>query len=187
MLKVVLGSTSESKKSSIDKAFNDLDIFDYEIVSVPVDSKVSSKPINEEILIGAKNRNNELLDYCKSNNIDFDILISIEGGYEQVGNSYFLVSYASTYNAKTGNEAIGKSQGLLLTKKMFEWAKSGKSLNQVIESIIHTEGNKRANGLSGYLTNGYYYRSYFDSSAVISALQCLNNLDYYQELDNKLV
>jgi inosine/xanthosine triphosphatase len=186
MIKVILGSTNKSKKASIEKAFNDLGIFEYEIVSVPVDSKVSSKPIDEETLVGAQNRNAELLKYCKSNNIDFDMLISIEGGYEQVENYYFLVTYASVYYAKTGNQAIGKSQGLPITQKMFEWVKSGKSLNKVIENIVHTEENKKENGISGYLTKGYYYRSYFDSSAITSALEYLFNLENYHNLEKRL-
>jgi inosine/xanthosine triphosphatase len=186
MIKIVLGSTNKSKKAAIEKALNALDFFEYEILCIPVDSKVSSKPIDEETLMGAQNRNAELLEYCKLKNINYDMLISIEGGYEQVGAFYFLVTYVAIYDAKTKEQAIGKSQGLPITQKMFEWIKSGKSLNKVIEDIAHTEENKKENGISGYLTKGYYYRSYFDSSAIIIALEYLTNIENYHELEKQL-
>jgi len=85
MIKIFLGSKNISKKETIELALKELNINDFKIITVEVDSHVSSKPINEETLIGAQNRNQELFSYCSKNNIDFDLLISIEGGYEQVG------------------------------------------------------------------------------------------------------
>lgn len=187
MIKIILGSNNKSKKDSIEIALEELGIYDYEITSVAVDSKVSSKPINEETLIGAKNRNRELLTYCINNNIYFDLLISIEGGYEQIGNNnYFIVTYASVIDKK-GNEYIGKSQGLPISKKMFDWVKNGQSLNKVIEEIQGNKENKKSSGISGYLTQEYYYRSKFDSSSIISAMLSIENKEKrYKLLEKKL-
>ncbi len=70
---------------------------------------------------------------------------------------------------------------------MFEWIKDDKSLNRVIEEILNTQNNKKSSGISGYLTNGYYKRSYFDSTAVISAIQfMLNSSLTYEELEKKI-
>ena len=187
MIKILLGSENKSKKEAIELALNKIGIRDYSIISVKVDSKVSSKPINKETLIGAKNRNRALLNYANKNNIDFDYLISIEGGYEQVlDENYFLVTYASVID-KNGNEFIGKSQGLHISKTMFLYVKSGKSLNKVIEELKNANENKKTNGISGYLTNGYYYRSYFDSSSIISAFKMMNNIEIYNALERKLM
>ncbi len=185
-MKIILGSNNLSKKNSITLALNELGIPDYEIICVGIDSNVSSKPIGDETLIGTLNRNRNLLKYCKENNIAFDLLISIEGGYEQVLNHYFIVTYASIMN-NDGENFIGKSQGLQISKEMFEWVKSGKSLNEVIESIDGFTENKKDNGISGYLTNSYYKRSNFDSSAVISAFLVLLNKDKnYKKLNKNL-
>lgn len=185
-IKIILGSKNNSKKEAIELALNKINIKDYEITSLDVDSHVSSKPIDDETLVGAHNRNQELLRYCLKNNIDFDLLISIEGGYEQVGEYYFIVTYASIVD-NYGNEYFGKSQGLQITKEMFDWVKSGKSLNKIIEEILDTTNNKKGNGISGYLTNGYYYRSYFDSTAVVSAIQfMLNSNKAYEKIEKKL-
>ena len=70
---------------------------------------------------------------------------------------------------------------------MFEWVKSGQSLNKVIEDILNNKENKKGNGISGYLTDGYYYRSIFDSTAVISAYEVLNNYKtLYEKLERKI-
>ncbi len=185
-MKIILGSKNPSKKEAIEIALNALNISDYVIESVDVPSHVSSKPINSETLHGAHHRNQEVMRYCLKNNLAYDLLISIEGGYEQVDDYYFIVTYASIID-KEKNEFIGKSQGLQITKNMFEWVKSGQSLNRIIEEMLHSKENKKRNGISGYLTDGYYYRSIFDSTAIISAYEAMNNSKIsYENLEKKL-
>ncbi len=186
-MKIILGSKNKSKKEAIEIALNTLNISDYEILSIDVPSHVSSKPLNGETLIGAHNRNREVMKYCLENNIEYDLLISIEGGYEQVEDYYFIVTYASIID-KEGYEFIGKSQGLQITKNMFEWVKNGQSLNKVIEELLDNKDNKKSNGISGYLTDGYYYRSIFDSTSIISAYEAMKNYrKSYEKLERKLL
>jgi len=90
-MKIILGSKNPSKINAIKLAMQTLGYQDIEILSIDVPSEVSSKPINEETLIGAQNRNKNLYEYCWERNIAFDLLISIEGGYEKVNNTYFIV------------------------------------------------------------------------------------------------
>lgn len=185
-MKIVLGSKNESKINSIILGLKELDIDNVEIVSVDAKSDVSSKPINDDTLQGAINRNRFLLKYCKESDINFDYLISIEGGYEQILDKYFIVTYASIVN-KDGLEFIGKSQGLEITEKMFNWVKDGNSLNGVIEKIEGCLNNKKTNGISGYLSNGFYKRDFFDSSAIISAfVSMLNYKKMYKEVNKML-
>ena len=185
-MKIVLGSKNVSKQRSILIAMSELGFDDISITTIDANSLVSSKPINDETLIGARNRNKNLYDYCRENNISFDLLISIEGGYEQIDNTYFIVTYASIVN-QSGDEFIGKSSGLQITERMFNYVKDGKSLNKVIESILGNSSNKKDNGITGYLTTGYYRRDIFESSAVISAMETLLNFkSNYKKLDKKI-
>ena len=114
-MKILLGSTNVSKQRSISIAMNELGFDDISVIPVNVNSLVSSKPINDETLIGAKNRNHSLYNYCIENDISFDLLISIEGGYEQIDDTYFIVTHASILDSN-GNEFIGKSSGLQITE-----------------------------------------------------------------------
>ena len=158
-MKIILGSKNPSKINAIKLAMQTLGYQDIEILSIDVPSEVSSKPINEETLIGA---------------------------HEKVNNTYFIVTYASVIDINN-NEFIGKSQGLQISKNMFEWVSKGNSLNKVIEAIIENKENKKENGITGYLTNGFYKREIFDSSAITSALQAfLNYNQSYQRLERKL-
>lgn len=68
-MKIVLGLANASKQRSISISMNELGFDDVSIISVSVDSLVGSKPINEDALIGAKNRNYNLYRYCLENNI----------------------------------------------------------------------------------------------------------------------
>lgn len=185
-MNIVLGSKNNSKERSIKLAMRKLGYEDIRVNSIDISSMVSSKPINEETLIGAKNRNHNLYCYCTKNNIPFDLLISIEGGYEQIADTYFIVSYASIFDS-FGNEFIGKSSGIQITERMFNYVKDGKSLNTVIEGILNTTYNKRSNGITGYLTNGYYRRDIFEAEAIISAIQSMLNYESsYKDLESKI-
>ena len=182
---IVLGSKNDSKKRSIEIALTELGITDYTISCIDVPSRVSSRPINEEILLGAQNRNIALINYCQKQQIDYDLLISIEGGYEQIENKYFIVTYADVFT-KDWQRYTGKSKGLPISKKMFEWVQNGKSLNAVIESIISTNGNKTKSGITGYLSNGRYSRDEFDADAVMMALTSMKNNELYLKLEEKV-
>ena len=63
-MKIILGSKNPSKINAIKLAMQTLGYQDIEILSIDVPSEVSSKPINEETLIGAQNRNKNLYEYC---------------------------------------------------------------------------------------------------------------------------
>ena len=188
-MKIILGSTNQSKQNSIAIALESLGIDDYEIECISVSSDVSSKPLDDDTLKGARNRNQNLLQYLDKNSIDFDLVISIEGGYEEICDKYFIVTYASIVDHKRC-EYLGKSIGLEITPAMFEWVRNGNSLNKVIESIIGNDNNKKKNGISGYLTDGLYKRDLFDSGAVQSALIKMNSSVNYDNLEkeiNKLI
>lgn len=103
-----------------------------------------------------------MLKYCEQNDIDFDYLISIDGGYYQSAFSYFIVTFSSIFDKKNNTDTVGMLQELSITRAMFDYVKPRKSLNKVTEEIAQVKDNKKSQGISGYLTNGYYYRSYFD-------------------------
>ena len=75
------------------------------------------------------------------------------------------------------------------TKKYFEGFTNIFTTNYDynIENILGNSSNKKDNGITGYLTNGYYRRDIFESSAVISAMQTLLNFkSNYKKLEKKI-
>lgn len=169
-MKILLGSKNPSKKNALELALKKLCIEEYEIISYDASSNTNSKPIGYEIIRGAENRNLSLRKYAVENNIQYDYLCSIEGGFSLDENGLpFVVTYCIIED-KDRKKSTGKSLGIRLTKTMFDYLKNGGSLNKVIEEIVKNENNKQTLGIMGYLTNGLYDRETVDSEAVISSL-----------------
>lgn len=169
-MKILLGSKNPSKKNAIEIALKKLKFNEYEIVSCDAPSNTHTKPIGYEIIRGAENRNLALKEYAIKNEIKYDYLCSIEGGFSLDENGLpFVVTYCIIED-QSGKKSTGKSLGIRLTKTMFDYLKNGNSLNDAIEEITKNENNKQTLGIMGYLTNGLYNREIVDSEAVISAL-----------------
>lgn len=168
-MKILLGSKNPSKRNAVKIALEKLEFNEYEIISCNVSSNTSTKPIGYEIIRGAENRNLGLKEYAINNEIEYDYLCSIEGGFSLDENGLpFVVTYCITED-NGGKRSTGKSLGIRLSKPMFNYLKNGGSLNKIIEEIMETEDNKQSLGIMGYLTNGLYNRESVDSEAVISS------------------
>ena len=169
-MKILLGSKNPSKKEAIELALKNLDINEYDIITYDSPSGTKSKPIGYEIIRGAENRNASLKEYAIKNKIDYDYLCSIEGGFSLDENGIpFVVTYCIVED-NSGKKSTGKSLGVRITKDMFNYLKSGGSLNKAIEEITQHDNNKQTFGIIGYLTNGLYDRARVDSEAVVSSL-----------------
>jgi len=183
---ILLGSENKSKIRSVEKALNDLKILDYEIIPFKVDSGVSSRPIGYEITIGADNRNQELKKIATKDNIKYDYLCSIEGGFSIDENGLpFVVTYCIIED-NLGKKSTGKSLGVRITNTMFEFVKNGGSLNAVIEQIENNENNKSNNGIIGYLSEGLYTRDIVEKDAVVSSLIPILFKENRNKLDEKI-
>lgn len=169
-MKILLGSENPSKIRSVEKALKDFGFFNSAIVPFKVESGVASKPIGYEIIRGADNRNQELKKIAAANNIDYDYLCSIEGGFSVDENGLpFVVTYCIIED-KLGKKSTGKSLGVRITSEMFEFIKNGGSLNKIIEEIQGNKENKTEGGIIGYLSNGLYNRDIIEKEAVVSSL-----------------
>lgn len=165
---ILLGSKNPSKKKSLESALQTMDIKEYEIISYDAKSGVNSKPIGYEIIRGALNRNQELKEFALKNNIQYDYLCSIEGGFSKDENGLpFVVTYCIIEN-KSGKKSTGKSLGIRITKTMFDYLEKGGSLNKIIEEITKETNNKQKLGITGYLSNGICNRTDVDKEAVLS-------------------
>lgn len=185
-MQVILSSTNITKVNSVREAFKKCYDCEVDVLGVRIDSGVNKRPINEEILIGAKHRNKKIRQFCKENNVEFDFLVSIEGGYEKKLDKCYIISYV-VITDKAGDEYTSQSIGLQISRKMFEHVSRKQSLNDVISEIIHENKNKEKMGVSGFLTKGFLKREGVDEDAVITAILACQNKDVYKELDQNIV
>lgn len=185
-MKILLGSNNPSKRTAVEIALKKMGFDDYEIISYNAPSNTSTKPIGYEIIRGAENRNKALKEYALQNNIEYDYLCSIEGGFSLDENGLpFVITYC-VIEDQSGIKSTGKSLGVRITKIMFDYLKSGGSLNAVIERITKKNKNKQSLGIIGYLSNGLYDRKDIDSEAVISSLIPLILKKQREELDQHI-
>lgn len=83
------GAKIEGAKRALESFFDNI-----EIAGIPTDSEVGEQPVNEEIYIGAKNRVKNLKDYCKKNNIEANLYLSIESGITNLLGRWMITNIA---------------------------------------------------------------------------------------------
>lgn len=164
---ILLGSKNQSKEKALMLALKELKIVDYKIISFDVSSDVNSKPIGYDIIKGATNRNKHLKELSIEHKIKYDYLCSIEGGYTIDESGMPIIVTYCVIEDKNGNKSTGKSLGLRLTKRMYEYIEKGYSLNQAIEKLCDSRNNKQNKGITGYLSNGIFNREKVDKDAVL--------------------
>lgn len=90
MIKIALGSISSYKSRAVQKVLYELDI-EHMIRMIDISSGVSDQPMGKgETLQGAKNRARGALE----NDVDAEIGLGIEFGYEPFDGGYSMVCYA---------------------------------------------------------------------------------------------
>ena len=174
-MKIALGSKSDKKYNALVSSLDLLNINDYVIDCYKVDSNVSDNPINEETLLGAKNRNNNL----KKISNDYDMYVSIEAGFTKEDDNYYVDTYC-VVNYKD-NDYIGMSSRLRITDKVFNYVKEGNVLHLLVQRL---QGSHTDDGVVGYLSNGNLKRSEVEVESVVRALEkALNINSNYKSLD----
>ena len=168
-MKIALGSKSDKKYNAVVSALKELKINDYKIDCYKVNSMVSDNPINDEALIGAKNRNNNLLGIDNS----YDMYISIEAGFSEVEDNCYVDTYCVI--RYKDNDYIGMSPRLKITKKVFDYVKSGNVLHLLVQEL---QGSNTDDGVVGYLSSGKLTRARVEEDAVLDALVKALKLDY---------
>ena len=130
-IKILIGSNNKAKIEGAKLAFEKY-FSDFEIISKDISSGVSAQPINEEILLGARNRIKGLKE-LNINNIDF--YISSEAGLISIGDLYVNINMGVIEDIN-GYESIGTSQGYMIPKNKIELVKE-KTLGVVLDEIFN--------------------------------------------------
>jgi len=93
-MKVIIASKNGAKIEGAKRAL--LCFFkDVEIQGISANSEVGEQPVNENVYIGAKNRIKNLKAYCKENNIQADLYLSVESGISNVFGQWMITNIAA--------------------------------------------------------------------------------------------
>ena len=147
-IKILIGSNNKAKIEGAKLAFEKY-FSDFEIIDKDISSGVNSQPINDEILLGARNR---IKGLKQLNMKDIDFFISSEAGLISIGDLYVNVNLAIIEDIN-GYESIGTSQGYMIPKNKIELIKK-KSLGVVMDEIFNGVNLSKHKGGINFLTLG---------------------------------
>ena len=163
-IKILIGSNNKAKIEGAKLAFEKY-FSDFEIISKDISSGVNAQPINEEILLGARNRIKGLKE-LNINNIYF--YISSEAGLISIGDLYVNINMGVIEDIN-GYESIGTSQGYMIPKNKIELVKE-KTLGVVLDETFNGINLNRNKGGINYLTLGEVNRIQLVRDSFILAL-----------------
>ena len=163
-IKILIGSKNKAKIEGAKLAFEKY-FSDFEIISENMPSNVNDQPINEEIILGARNRIKGLKD-LKMKDIDF--YISSEAGLISIGKTWININMGIIEDS-SGYESIGTSQGFMIPNNKVEIIKE-KSLGVVMDEMFNAHGLSKLKGGINLLTLGEVSRIKLVRDSFILAL-----------------
>lgn len=166
-MKILMGTKNPGKiegaKQAFEKYFENV-----EVEGISVSSEVGDQPVNEEILLGAKNRVKNLKKYAKENNIEEDFFVASEAGItNSIGN--WIDINAVVVESKDGLQSIGTSQGFPIPEKYVDEIRATE-LGKVMDKIFNKEGLGKGKGGISFLTHDEVSRIDLTKNAFIMAL-----------------
>jgi len=166
-MKVAIATKNNAKiegaKRALNRYFDDIEIF-----GVAVPSEVSDQPINEDLYLGAKNRVDNLKKFCKKENIEADMYLSIESGLIDLYGEWVNTNIAVVENGVVAS--IGTSPSFPVPKRYVEEIIKT-DLGQVSNKIFGNDDERHNRGGTVLaITNGEVSRIDLTESAFVMAL-----------------
>lgn len=142
-MKILIGSKNPVKIQGAKLAFEQY-FDDVEVIGISVKSNVSEQPFDDEILLGARNRVQNLKNYAYENNIDADYYVSIESGITGKLGFWINTNFALVVD-KSGYESIGISEGFPIPNKYIEEIRQSE-LGTVMDRLSNVDNVKQKFG-----------------------------------------
>jgi inosine/xanthosine triphosphatase len=177
-MKVLVGSLNPVKinctKIAFEKYFKDV-----EVVGYSVKSGVSDQPISEEeTFLGAKNRAKALLDKNKTENLNADYFVGIEGGVMKMSNKWFELGCFCIID-KNSREAFGTSPSFELPDSITEKLLNRVELGDIVDELTGQKNSKQSGGAIAYFSKNVLTRQSLYESGLISAIVPFLNQEMY--------
>lgn len=167
MKKVIVGSNNpiklETTKEAFEQVFPELD---FEFLTFSAPSGVPDQPIGQiETKQGAINRANA----CKSEYLDADFYVGLEGGIEKTEEEYWVFAWMCVLG-RDEKKGFGKTASFLLPPKVGDLIDRGEELGIATDIVFNETNSKHKGGTVSILTNESITRKDFYKDAIIFAL-----------------
>lgn len=176
-MKILVGSENPVKLEAVKDAF--IFYFDkVEVIGIKVPSGVPDQPINDETLRGAENRAAILKELNKTERLDADFFIGVEGGIVEKYGRWFAFGGMCIMDIK-GNKSFGTSAHFELPDEVTKRLLEREELGEVMDEIMRLKNTKQKMGAIGFFTKGIMNRKELYIPGIISALVPFNHPDMY--------
>lgn len=166
-MKILIGTRNQGKVEGAKLAFEKF--FDnVQVEGIPVESEVNDQPINDEIILGARNRVKNLVKYAKEKNEEVDYFVSIESGMTNKFGNWCIIQIAIIQD-KNGYESFGTSPAFPVPDKYVEDIKQT-SLGILMDKLFEGDGLRNSKGGVALLTKDVVTRIDMTKDAFIMAL-----------------
>ena len=166
-MKAIIGTMHPGKiegaKAALENYYGDVEVIGYKAAS-----NVSDQPVNEETLLGARNRVNNTMKYALENNIDVDFYMAIESGIVEIYGTWYIMNLA-VIKDRDGFESIGFGPGFPVPKKYVEEI-IATEFGKVMDKVFDGKDLGKSVGGVNSLTNGAISRIQITKEAFIMAL-----------------
>ncbi|HJO02753.1 MAG TPA: inosine/xanthosine triphosphatase [Acidobacteriota bacterium] len=181
MMRVLIGSANPVKRASVEEAFG-LFFDELEVQGRAVPSGVPDQPVNDETLIGARNRATALRSVRDVPDVDY--FVGIEGGIvEQAGRVFAFGGMCVT--DRHGREALGSSPHFELPPEVARQVLAGRELGIVMDELTGQHNSKHKGGAIGFLTRGVMdRRALYVAGLVVTLVPFLNQAVYFGDGDS---
>jgi len=166
-MKVLIGTKNKGKIEGAKRAFERF-FENVEVVGVPAESDVPEQPINEETLLGAKNRVKNLKLYARDNNLLADMFVAIESGLSnQLGE--WMISNIAVVENNEGVSSVAAGASFPVPERLVETIKQ-KGFGLVMDEIFDKEDLRSCGGGIQLLSHGAVSRIDITETAFVMAL-----------------
>lgn len=177
-MKVLIATKNQGKIEGATKALKKF--FDgVEVLGIPVDSNVPDQPVNDDILIGAKNRVKNLKIYAKENNLSADLYLAIESGITNSLGSWMITNIAVVED-KNSCVSVGTSPSFPVPERLVQDVIK-RDLSQVMNDVFSKDDERHNHGGGiQLLTHNNLSRIDLTEFAFIMALTTFVNDDLWK-------
>ena len=165
-MKILIGSKNSAKIEGARQAFATY-YDDVDVVGISVDSGVSEQPVNLDIMQGARNRVEALIDYARYNEIDADFYVAIESGITNSLGSWMIINITAISDGE--NWSFGSSAGFPVPEKYVASIMSH-SLGSVMDKLYDREDLRSHGGGISLISHGHVSRIDLTRDAFLMAL-----------------
>ncbi len=175
-MRVLVGSCNPVKCAAVEEAFG-LFFEPIEALGIAVPSGVPDQPINDQTLVGARNRARGLQAVEEADQADY--FVGIEGGIvEQVGRVFAFGGMCIV--DRRGHEALGSSPYFELPSEVARQVLAGNELGVVMDKLTGQQNSKHRGGAIGHFTRGVMdRRALYVAGLVVALVPFLNRALYF--------